>query len=102
METANTIEETAPYLPYTNEPSAPRAIMAPERRRRGAAELFERARESRAGLAISLLMARWTINLAAEGEPDPEVRQRRKRLLTDRWHRYFNDIMSESIVWPRP
>ncbi|HSX33450.1 MAG TPA: hypothetical protein VLF91_03890 [Candidatus Saccharimonadales bacterium] len=58
---------------------------------------LRRAMESRTGLLTSLILARWTISLAARSEGDPEVRRMRRNILMERWSRYMGSITNTPL-----
>jgi len=52
----------------------------------------EQAYSSRAGLLMTLSIARWAIRQAAGTETNPRVRRQRESILLDRWRRFSGDL----------
>ncbi|HEU4984326.1 MAG TPA: hypothetical protein VFT58_01690 [Nitrososphaera sp.] len=62
-----------------------------ERKRRTRA--WERARNSRTGLATYLMLSGIALRLSIQRERDPRVRQMRKQYLMNRWRQLSGDIL---------
>ncbi|HJQ08783.1 MAG TPA: hypothetical protein VJ836_04870 [Candidatus Saccharimonadales bacterium] len=84
-------------VPLNEELLAQERLLKRERRTRKA---YERARQTRAGLFIYLMMSGIALKMAANSEPNPKIRQARRAFLTDRWRRFSGDLMRSPYPHP--